>query len=152
MYIEGASYRCLNAPQPCTDEDGLLLCSATVVNLSERGEPDIITLVRQWDILRALRTGESTQGSILSMNPDCMGTARSGIEPGTFGVLNERRPARPIQSSSIPPAMSSISLYINQLVLKMDVVNRLHHIIIIGLLPHRVTHTHSHLSHQDVCT
>ena len=36
-------------------------CSATVGNLGERGEPDILTLVRHWDLLHALRTGQSTQ-------------------------------------------------------------------------------------------
>ena len=36
MYIEGASYRCLNAPPSCTDD--LLRCSATVGNLGERGD------------------------------------------------------------------------------------------------------------------
>ena len=43
VYIEGASYRCLNAPPLCTNEDDLLCCSATVGNLGERGEPDILT-------------------------------------------------------------------------------------------------------------
>ena len=31
-------------PPPCTDADDLLRCSATVVNLGERGEPDIFYL------------------------------------------------------------------------------------------------------------
>ena len=43
VYIEGASYRCLNASPPCTDADDLLRCSATVGNLRERGEPGILT-------------------------------------------------------------------------------------------------------------
>ena len=42
------------------DSDDLLHCSATVGNLGERGEPDILTKVRHWDILRALRTGHHT--------------------------------------------------------------------------------------------
>ena len=45
-------------PPPCTDVDDLLCCSATVGNL---GEPDILTSVRHWDLLLALRTGQSTQ-------------------------------------------------------------------------------------------
>ena len=48
-------------PPLCTDADDLLRCSATVGNLGERGEPDILTEVRHWDLLRALRTGRSTQ-------------------------------------------------------------------------------------------
>ena len=34
---------------------------------------------------------------MLSMNPNCKETAMSGIEPGTFGVLGERWPARQIR-------------------------------------------------------
>ena len=59
VYIEGASSRCLNAQfqvSQCTDVDDLLCCSATVGNLGERGEPDILT-----SYLRALRTRQSTQ-------------------------------------------------------------------------------------------
>ena len=67
-------------PPLCTDADDLLRCSATVGNLGERGEPDIL--------LRALSTDQRT--SILSMNPNYMETARLGIEHGTFGVLGER--------------------------------------------------------------
>ena len=37
--VPGVSMR----PPPCTDADDLLSCSATVGNLGERGEPDIIT-------------------------------------------------------------------------------------------------------------
>ena len=48
-------------PPLCTDADDLLRCSATVGNLGERGEPDILTLVRHWDLLRALKTGRSTR-------------------------------------------------------------------------------------------
>ena len=36
VYIEGAMSR-------CTDADNFLCCSATVGNLGERGEPDILT-------------------------------------------------------------------------------------------------------------
>ena len=43
VYIEGTSSRCLNAPPLCTEADDLLRCSATVGNLGERGEPDILT-------------------------------------------------------------------------------------------------------------
>ena len=46
-------------PPLCTDADDLLRCSATVGNLGESGEPDILTYVRHWDLLRALRTGRS---------------------------------------------------------------------------------------------
>ena len=48
-------------PPPCTDADDLLRCSATVGNLEERGEPDILTQVRHRDLLRVLRTGQSTR-------------------------------------------------------------------------------------------
>ena len=48
-------------PPLCTDADDLLRCSATVENLGAMGEPDILTLVRHCDLLRALRTGRSTQ-------------------------------------------------------------------------------------------
>ena len=44
-------------PPLCTDADDLLRCSATVENLGERGEPDILIWLRHWDLLRALRTG-----------------------------------------------------------------------------------------------
>ena len=37
--VPGVSLR----PTPCTDADDLLRCSATVGNLGERGEPDILT-------------------------------------------------------------------------------------------------------------
>ena len=37
--VPGVSMR----PQLCTDADDLLRCSATVRNLGERGEPDILT-------------------------------------------------------------------------------------------------------------
>ena len=43
------------------DADDLLCCSATVGNLGERGEADILTYVRRWDLSRALRTGQSTR-------------------------------------------------------------------------------------------
>ena len=42
--------------------------------------------VRHWDLLRALRTGQSTRDLHFSMNRNCMATARSGTEPGTFRV------------------------------------------------------------------
>ena len=48
-------------PPPCTDADDLLRCSATVGNLGEREEPAILTYVKHWNLLRALRTGQSTQ-------------------------------------------------------------------------------------------
>ena len=48
-------------PTPCTDADDLLHCSATVGILEEKGEADILTYVRYWDILHALRTGQRTQ-------------------------------------------------------------------------------------------
>ena len=43
VYIEGGSSRYLNATPPCTDADDLLRCSATVGNLGESGETDILT-------------------------------------------------------------------------------------------------------------
>ena len=51
----------MRPPPLCTDADDLLRCSATVWNLGERGEPDILSYVRHWDLLRALRTGRSTR-------------------------------------------------------------------------------------------
>ena len=57
VQVPGVSMR----PPPCTDADDLLRCSATVGNLGERGEPDILTSVTHWDLLRALRTGQSTR-------------------------------------------------------------------------------------------
>ena len=45
----------------CAQTQMTLRCSATVGNLGEREEPDILTLVRHWDLLRALRTGRSTR-------------------------------------------------------------------------------------------
>ena len=44
---------------PYTDADDLLCGSATVGNLGEMGEPDILTYVRYCGLLRALRTGQS---------------------------------------------------------------------------------------------
>ena len=45
----------------CTAADDLLdHYSAAVGNLGERGEPDILTTVRHRDLLRALKTGQST--------------------------------------------------------------------------------------------
>ena len=43
-----------------------MTCSAvvllpTVGNLRERGEPDILTEIRHWDLLRLRRTGQSTR-------------------------------------------------------------------------------------------
>ena len=55
VYIEGASSTCLNARPPCTDADDLLRLSATVGNLGERGEPDILTKVRHWDLLEVVK-------------------------------------------------------------------------------------------------
>ena len=48
-------------PPLCTDADDLVRCSATVGNLGERRELDILTYVRHWDLLHALRTGQSTR-------------------------------------------------------------------------------------------
>ena len=48
--VPGVSMR----PPLCTDAHDLLCCSATVGNLGERGEPDILTKVRHWDLLCAL--------------------------------------------------------------------------------------------------
>ena len=61
--------------------------SATVGNLGERGEPDILTLVRHWDLLRALRTGQSTRDLHFKHESELHGNGEVGIEPGTFGVL-----------------------------------------------------------------
>ena len=43
------------------DADNVLRCSATVWDLGEMGEPDILIYVRHCVIVRALRTGQSTQ-------------------------------------------------------------------------------------------
>jgi len=48
-------------PPLCTGADDVLRYSATVGNLGERGEPDILIWLRHWDLLRALRTGQSTR-------------------------------------------------------------------------------------------
>jgi len=48
-------------PGLCTDADDVLRYSATVGNLGERGEPDILICLRHWDLLLALRIGQSTQ-------------------------------------------------------------------------------------------
>ena len=55
--VPGVSMR----PTLCADADDLLRRSATVGKLGERGEPDILTYVRHWDLLRALRKGRSTR-------------------------------------------------------------------------------------------
>ena len=71
-------------PPPCTDADDLLRCSAKVGNLGDMGRARHHCL---GNALRALRTGQGTRA--LSMNPNCIETVMSGIEPGTLGVLGE---------------------------------------------------------------
>ena len=44
-------------PLPCTDANDMLRCSTAARNFGESGKPE-----RYWDILRALKTGQSTQG------------------------------------------------------------------------------------------
>ena len=80
---------CPNAPPLCTDVYDLLRCSAVVGNLGERGEPDILTTVRPWDLVRGLRTGQAHGPSILSMDPNCMDTLMVGNR--TRGLLFSRR-------------------------------------------------------------
>ena len=71
MQIEGAMFRGDSMhPQPCTDADDLFRRSATVRNLGERGEPDILTQALRFFVCarKAHRT------SILNMNPgNCAG-------------------------------------------------------------------------------
>ena len=55
VIIEGAMFPGDSMRPPlCTDE--LLHCSVTVVRL----EPDILTWVRHWNVLRVLRIGHNT--------------------------------------------------------------------------------------------
>ena len=62
VQVPGVSMR----PLPCTDADHLLRCSATVGNLhvGERGEPDIFTKVRHWDILHVLKDRTNHTGPL----------------------------------------------------------------------------------------
>ena len=80
-------------PPLCTDADDLLRCSATVGNLGERGESDILTYVRHWDLLRALRTGQSTRDlhfkheSELHMSASDRKRTRTACVPGEHSTI-----------------------------------------------------------------
>ena len=65
-------------PLPCTYADGMLRWSATVENLGERGEPDILTQVRHWDLLRALRTVKRTRDLIFKHESELYGHGEFG--------------------------------------------------------------------------
>ena len=64
VYSEGAMFLVDSMrPEPCTDAEDFLSCCDKVGDLyiGEREEPNIPTQIRHLDLMRALRTGQSTQ-------------------------------------------------------------------------------------------
>ena len=88
-------------PPLCTDADDLLRCSATVGNLGERGKPDILTSVRHWDLLRALRTEQSKQDLHFKHESELHMSASAGKRTRGAWTTGEHATIKPPMQTSV---------------------------------------------------